>query len=268
MNFKKDYIKKTVKDTIKKTFDTGTSNQYQETSNRNNMDKERYEQKRRESADMVIRNHVIWSMGAGFIPVPIADLFAVTAVQLDMVRQMCKIYDIDFKETEGKALITTLTGSSLARLGSRALVKLIPGVGSYIGGVSLAVLSGASTYALGEVFKKHFETGGTFLDFDPARLTKYYQEKFEKGKKVATDLKKKQEKEGQVTEEKTVEKEMSDTEEFIEKFEAETAFDNKSSKVPKVDIVAKMKELAELKSAGIITEEEFAALKAKLISDF
>jgi len=213
MDFKKDFIKKKIKDA----FDTGTESFYQKNDNQNNqnnqnMDKEKYEQKLRESADMVIRNHVMWSMGAGFIPVPIADLFAVTAVQLDMVRQMCKVYDIDFKETEGKALITTLTGSSLARLGSRALVKLIPGVGSYIGGVSLAILSGASTYALGEVFKKHFETGGTFLDFDPARLTKFYQEKFEKGKKVAKDLKKEQEKERQAAEEEIIEKEMAETE--------------------------------------------------------
>jgi uncharacterized protein (DUF697 family) len=201
-------------------------------------------------------------MGAGFIPVPIADLFAVTAVQLDMVRQMCKLYDIDFKETEGKALITTLTGSSLARLGSRALVKLIPGIGSYIGGVSLAILSGASTFALGEVFKKHFETGGTFLDFDPARLTKYYQEKFEKGKSVAKNLKKEQEQERQVAEEEIIDKEMKESE--------ETA-DNKAvkeSNSPKSDIVTKMKELAELKNAGIISEEEFSALKAKLISEF
>lgn len=265
MSLKKGFIKKK----IKEAFDTGTESFYQEKDNQynqGNMDKERYEQKRRESADMVIRNHVMWSMGAGFIPVPIADLFAVTAVQLDMVRQMCKIYDIDFKETEGKALITTLTGSSLARLGSRALVKLIPGVGSYIGGVSLAILSGASTYALGEVFKKHFETGGTFLDFDPARLTKFYQEKFEKGKKVAKDLKKEQEKERQAAEEDIIEKEMAETEEFIEKFENEPPVTE--TKTPKVDVVAKMKELAELKNAGIITEEEFAALKAKLISDF
>jgi uncharacterized protein (DUF697 family) len=226
------------------------------------MEKEKYEEKRRQSADMVIRNHIMWSMGAGFIPVPIADLFAVTAVQLDMVRQMCKLYDIDFKETEGKALITTLTGSSLARLGSRALVKLIPGIGSYIGGVSLAILSGASTFALGEVFKKHFETGGTFLDFDPARLTKYYQEKFEKGKSVAKNLKKEQEQERQVAEEEIIDKEMKESE--------ETA-DNKAvkeSNSPKSDIVTKMKELAELKNAGIISEEEFSALKAKLISEF
>jgi uncharacterized protein (DUF697 family) len=226
------------------------------------MEKEKYEEKRRQSANMVIRNHIMWSMGAGFIPIPIADLFAVTAVQLDMVRQMCKLYDIDFKETEGKAVITTLTGSSLARLGSRALVKLIPGLGSYIGGVSLAILSGASTYALGEVFKKHFETGGTFLDFDPARLTKYYQEKFEKGKSVAKDLKKEQEQERQVVEEDIIEKEIK---------ESEMVIDNESvtkSSAPKSDIVTKMKELAELKDAGIISEEEFSTLKAKLISEF
>lgn len=261
MNFKKDFIKKT----IKNAFDTETKNPYQKKDNQNNMDNNRYEEKRRQSADMVIRNHVMWSMGAGFIPVPIADLFAVTAVQLDMVRQMCKLYDVDFKETEGKALITTLTGSGLARLGSRALVKLIPGVGSYIGGVSLAILSGASTYALGEVFKKHFETGGTFLDFDPARLKKFYQEKFEKGKRVAKDMKKEQEQERQAAEEEIIEQEMAETEEFIEKFDDESVVENKA---PKEDIIAKMKELAELKNAGIITEEEFIALKAKLIKEF
>ena len=62
------------------------------------------------------------------------------------------------------------------------MIKFIPGIGSVIGGVTMAVLSGASSYALGEVFKKHFETGGTFLDFDMKRLKKMYNEKFEKGK--------------------------------------------------------------------------------------
>ena len=148
-------------------------------------------------------------------------------------------------------LITTLTGTGLARIGSKALVKLIPGVGSYIGGVSLAIFSGASTYALGEVFKKHFETGGTFLDFDPARLTKFYQEKFEKGQKVAKDLKVKQEQERQAAAE-VVEQQMADT----------AAADSKG------DVLARIKELAKLKDAGVITEAEFSALKKKLISDF
>lgn len=183
-------------------------------------------------ANSIIKNHMIWSMGAGFIPVPIADFFAVSAIQLDMIRQMCKLYEINFKETEGKAIITALTGSGLARLGARA-IKFIPGVGSILGGVTLAVLSGGSTYALGEVFKKHFETGGTFLDFDPSRLRKYYDEKFEKGKEMARE----------------VQEEVTKKEEVV----------------MNADTIAQLESLARLKTEGIITEEEFAKMKAKII---
>ena len=37
-------------------------------------------------------------MGAGFIPVPIADLFGVSVIQSDMMHQLCKVM-ILFKET-------------------------------------------------------------------------------------------------------------------------------------------------------------------------
>lgn len=185
-----------------------------------------------EMASSVIQNHMIWSMGAGFIPVPIADLFAVSAIQLDMIRQMCKIYDIDFKETEGKAVITALTGSSLARLGARA-IKFIPGVGSILGGVTMAVLSGGSTYALGEVFKKHFETGGTFLDFDPSRLKKYYNEKFEKGKEVASKIQKDQ------------------------KTKEQNSVVN--------DSLTQLQNIAKMKEDGLLTDEEFEIMKKKII---
>lgn len=185
-------------------------------------------------ADKIIKNHMIWSMGAGLIPIPIADLFAVSAIQLDMIRQLSKLYDLDFKQSEGKAIITSLTGSGLARLGARA-VKFIPGVGSILGGVTLAILSGASSYALGEVFKKHFETGGTFLDFDPSRLKKFYDEKFEKGKEVAKDIQEQQTK--------------------------------REATSKGVNVVEKLKELVELKNSGAITDEEYEALKKKLIAE-
>jgi uncharacterized protein (DUF697 family) len=189
---------------------------------------------RTQSADSIIKNHMIWSMGAGFIPIPIADLFAVSAIQLDMIRQLAKLYEVDFKQTEGKAMISALTGTGLARLGARA-VKFIPGVGSMLGGITLAALSGASSYALGEVFKKHFETGGTFLDFDPARLKKYYDEKFEKGKEVAADIQKTQQ--------------------------------QKEESSSGVSIIDKIKELSDLKNAGAISQEEFEILKKKLLAE-
>ncbi len=199
------------------------------------------------SADKVIRNHIVWSMGAGLIPVPIADFFAVSAIQLDMVRQMCKLYDVDFKETEGKAVISSMTSSGLARLGARAVIKFIPGIGTVMGGVTVAVLSGASSYALGEVFKKHFETGGTFLDFDTDRLTKMYKEKFEKGKKVAEEIRKDQE----------VQK---DAVEKVAKMEAQNVVEK--------DVITRLSELGDLKEKGVISEEEFQAMKKKIIEDF
>lgn len=200
-----------------------------------------------ESADKIIRNHIVWSMGAGLIPVPIADFFAVSAIQLDMVRQMCKLYDVDFKETEGKAVISSMTSSGLARLGARAAIKFIPGIGSVVGGMTMAVLSGASTYALGEVFKKHFETGGTFLDFDVDRLSKMYKEKFEKGKKVAEEIKKEQEKKQEVV---------------------EKAENNASHRKEQKDVISRLSDLGKLKEKGVISEEEFQEMKKKLIEEF
>jgi len=200
------------------------------------------ETEREKHADTIIKNHIIWSMGAGLIPVPIVDFFAVSGIQLDMIRQLCKLYDQDFRESEGKAIITSLTGSGLARMGAKAMIKFIPGIGSVIGGVTMALLAGASSYALGEVFKKHFQTGGTFLDFDPKRLKKMYNEKFEKGKKVAEQLKKEQDRKREA---------------------AEQAMEGKTSG----KMVDKLKELAELKREGLITEEEFTAMKKKLIGE-
>lgn len=192
-----------------------------------------YEKSNRDdSANTIIKNHIVWSMGAGFIPVPIADLLAVGAVQLDMIRQLSKLYGIDFKQTEGKAIVSSLTSSGVARLGARA-VKFIPGVGSILGGVTMSILSGASTYALGEVFKKHFETGGTFLDFDTERLKKYYNEKFEKGKEVAEQL--------------------------------QSEKDHQTSDSTTDDVMDKLKELAEMKQSGILTEDEFDNMKKRIL---
>lgn len=229
------------------------------------------EKDRSKRADRTIRNHVLWSMGAGFIPFPVADFLAVAAVQLDMIRSLSNVYDIDFKETEGKALITSLTGSGLSRMGANALIKMIPGVGTALGGVSMSMLSGASTYALGQVFKTHFDTGGTFLDFDTNRFKKFYDEQFEKGKKVAEDLRKEAE-----TKKEEKDSTPEDIEVVVEVKEEEPKAEAKATgkkEEPKkgdgnTEIVHKLKELAELKDMGVINEEEFAQMKQRLIENF
>lgn len=205
-------------------------------------------QERSKHAESVIRNHMLLAMGVGFIPLPLMDVIAAGAVQLDMIRQLCKVYDVEFKENQGKAVVSALTTSILTKMGVRSALKLIPGIGTIIGGVALSVFNGASTYALGEVFKKHFDLGGTILDFDVERVKKTYKEKFEKGKKVAEELKK--------------EEESKKAQSAAPKPDpVPTAADQNT-------VLERIKQLAEMKEQGIISAEEFDQMKKKLIGEF
>ena len=40
-------------------------------------------------------------------------------------------------------------------------------------------------YAMGQLFVQHFESGGTFLTFDPEKVRGHYAELFEEGKELA-----------------------------------------------------------------------------------
>lgn len=222
--------------------------------------------------ETAIRSHVVWSMGAGFIPIPVADIVAVAAVQLDMIRTISSLYGVDFKETEGKALVTSLTGSGLSRIGANAIIKMIPGVGSLFGGLSMSVVSGASTYALGQVFKTHFSVGGTFLDFDTDRFQRYYDEQFEKGKTVAKDIKKEEE---QKTQPQQTKEDATVYSSNSEPAMPTPAQNTASTPTPKTEtpqaeseVVRKLKELAELRDMGVIDEEEFSQMKKQLISNY
>ena len=184
----------------------------------------------KELIDSVIREKMLITLGAGLIPIPMVDILAVSAIQVAMVRQISRAYGINYKESDGKALITALTGASVARLGG-SLMKSIPGVGTFFGGVTTSILSAASTYAVGEVFKKHFDTGGTFLDFDLASLKKYYDEKFEKGKDVASKMQKERAKKSKHSSSST-------------------------SKTASPEVKARMREYEQLLKAKVITKDE------------
>ena len=142
---------------------------------------------KRTNDDKVIRNHVYMAVAGGLVPVPIVDIASVTAIQIAMIRELCTIHDISFSESLGKTIITALTGNSLARAGA-SLIKAIPGVGSVVGGVSMGILSGASTYALGNVFSLHFQSGGSMQDVNVNNFTDYYKQMFEEGKQVARNV--------------------------------------------------------------------------------
>jgi len=142
---------------------------------------------RRTEAEKIIKKHVVWSMGAGLMPVPLFDIAAVTAIQMDLLNQLAALYGADYSKSKGKQFVSALTGSTFARIGA-SLVKSIPGVGSVIGGLSMSMMSGASTYAVGHVAMNHIEGKGDFLDVDMDWAKDAYKKALEKGKEFAAKV--------------------------------------------------------------------------------
>lgn len=143
-----------------------------------------------QAAEALVRKNVYISAGVGVLPIPFLDLAALTGIQLNMLYQLSKIYEVPFNREVTKSIIGTLVGGSGAAILTRpawSLLKSIPMVGWAVGGFTLSILGGASTYALGKVFIQHFESGGTFLTFDPQAVRAHYVKLQEEGRKVAAD---------------------------------------------------------------------------------
>jgi uncharacterized protein (DUF697 family) len=147
---------------------------------------------RSQRLEKIARNHVLTASGIGLVPIPIADVVALLAVQMDLIRDLAKEYEIPFRKDIGKSVVMSLLGS-LGPVGvgitMGSLIKCIPLIGSTTGAVTLPAIAGATTYAIYKVFVQHFESGGTFLDMDPAKVKSYFAEEFSKSKKVVKDMK-------------------------------------------------------------------------------
>ncbi len=144
-------------------------------------------------AQAIVKNNVIWAMGVGVVPVPIIDLLGITAVQVKMLKKLSDHYDIPFSEHKVKNIVgSLLTGLGSVGIGgavAMSVFKLIPFMGHLAGAVAIPVAAGALTHTTGKVFIQHFESGGTFLDFDPVAVRAHFREEFEKAKVVVKDMK-------------------------------------------------------------------------------
>lgn len=149
-------------------------------------------QERQQTASRTVRNYALGSAAAGLIPAPLVDIAALTAVQLKMIHSLCRIYGVEFKEELGRSALTALVGGIVPLGASRVAVsafKMVPVVGQITAMVTLPALSTASTYAVGRVFIQHFESGGTFLTFDPEKVRNYYEEQLKQGQKLSEEPK-------------------------------------------------------------------------------
>jgi uncharacterized protein (DUF697 family) len=154
------------------------------------MDDLSHEAKRAKVAETIKRN-MLWSAGAGVLPIPMLELVAITAVELKLVKELADIYGAGYRKDLAKAAVLSLLGSlgsvTLGKMFALSSLKAIPVLGHVVSVASVPALAAAITYAIGRIFGTHFETGGTLLDFDASRVREYFRTEFANGMKVATE---------------------------------------------------------------------------------
>ncbi|MDC0671973.1 YcjF family protein [Nannocystis radixulma] len=143
-------------------------------------------------AEAIIHRNVLWSLGAGAVPVPVADVVAVVGVQLKLLKELSDLYEVKFTEGIARKSILTLL-SSLGGIGlgvalGGSIAKLIPAVGTALGIVTVPIIAGAFTHATGRIFLLHFEAGGTVLNFDAKAMREHFRREFESAKEKVAQL--------------------------------------------------------------------------------
>jgi uncharacterized protein (DUF697 family) len=131
----------------------------------------------------IIKSKVGWATGAGLVPIPFLDLAAITAVQVRLVQQLARVYEVPFRADAVKRIIGVVVGSGGAVLVAApvaSLMKIFPVVGTFLSTFVEPAAAAASTYALGHVFMQHFESGGTLLNLDPDAMRQHYYEEYRK----------------------------------------------------------------------------------------
>ncbi|MEI7567975.1 MAG: DUF697 domain-containing protein [Alcaligenaceae bacterium] len=143
---------------------------------------------RLDAANKLIASARNWSFAAALVPVPYLDLALLASLQTKLIVNLASLYDQKLFKQAVTSLITLLIGTlapaGASRLTSSVLIKFLPGMGSAIGAVSLATFGASATCAIGKVFVKHFENGGSISTFSAKDVQEDLKKEFASASKI------------------------------------------------------------------------------------
>jgi uncharacterized protein (DUF697 family) len=126
---------------------------------------------RQVAASSVIERYAAYSAGGGIIPLPIASVASVTAINIRMVKLLSNLYGVSFERDRIRAIVIGLAGgvlpTGLAGTAAAMLNFLAPTnavIALAVSSVSAAVF----TRSVGRFFVLHFENGTSPYDASAA----------------------------------------------------------------------------------------------------
>jgi uncharacterized protein (DUF697 family) len=128
----------------------------------------------RAGALRIVRRYVAVSAVAGLNTVPVLDVAVLGGVHVSLIKDLTDYYGAEFSEHTARnvliALGASLVPSAIGSVAGRKVLAALPLVTHGAGLLAMAALSAGASYALGLVFIRHFEAGGTLDSFNTANL--------------------------------------------------------------------------------------------------
>ena len=131
-------------------------------------------------ANKIIRNYTIAATGSGIVPIPVVAAAAITGIQVFMIKELCKLYEVPFQENQSGVILNSVIGSVATRILSMASL-VVPGISAPMKGVSGAAIAGLYTATVGEFYKVHFQNGGNLENASISDISKYFIDEYKRG---------------------------------------------------------------------------------------
>ena len=115
---------------------------------------------RRMEALVIVERYANYSAASGFIPLPIANMAAITAVLVRMVKALSDLYGVPFEDNRAYSLVIGLMGgvmpTRLATVASSTVLHFVPGY-NLVGLAISSVTAAAYARKIGRILIDHFE---------------------------------------------------------------------------------------------------------------
>jgi uncharacterized protein (DUF697 family) len=139
----------------------------------------------RSKVEAIIKNRALLAAGIGIVPVPVFNLVSVAAIQISMVQSITRLYDIEAKKSWIKNIIASVLGGlGASALSGFALKNLggAPLVGTSLAVLSAPAVNGLTTYAIGYMFVRYFESPRGLLKANAGALKEWFMDGFKEGR--------------------------------------------------------------------------------------
>ena len=133
----------------------------------------------------IIKNRALLAAGFGLVPVPFFNFASATVVQIAMVQSITKLCNIEVKKSCVKNIISSVLGgvtsTGISQLAAGTL-GVAPIVGTSLAVISAPVINGLTTYAIGYMFLRYFESEEGFLKTNFKAMGNWFKEGFKEGR--------------------------------------------------------------------------------------